>query len=149
VVPHGQDVISWRPRGDASLLGHNSTATWWCLIKLIRIVKCWCFIWFGTSYVDVCYACLNIWMVYRMYDTMISSLVYPFACLCVMCGFLLCDDHQPRWCEHMWDLPTVVIMEVLRFDKSWTSIGLTLGTHNFWEFSSSSPFALDEILYLV
>ena len=74
VVPHGQDVIPWRPRGgasckgvilrrprgDASLLGHNSTATWWCLIERIRIVKSCCFIWFDTSYVDVCYVCLNM-----------------------------------------------------------------------------------------
>jgi len=74
VVPQGQDVIPRRPRGgasckgiiprrprgDASLLGHNSTATWWCLIKLIWIVKSWCFIWLGTSHVDVCYVCLNI-----------------------------------------------------------------------------------------
>jgi len=74
VVPHDQDVIPRRlrggasckgviprrPRGDASLLGHNSTTTWWCLIKFIQIVKSWCFTWFGTSYVDVCYVCLNI-----------------------------------------------------------------------------------------
>jgi len=39
-------------------------------------------------------------------------------------------------------------MEMLRFDESWTSIVLTLGTHSFWEFSNSSPLALDETLYL-
>jgi len=74
VVPHGQDVIPRRPhggasckgviprrpRGYASLLRHNSTTTWWCLIERIRIVKSWFFIWFGTSYVDVCYVCLNM-----------------------------------------------------------------------------------------
>jgi len=43
----------------------------------------------------------------------------------------------------------VVIMEMLRFDESWTSIGLTWETHDFWEFSSSSPLVLDEPLYLV
>jgi len=73
-VPQSQDVISRRPsggasckgviprrpRGDASLLGHNSTVTWWCLDMRIRMVKSWCFIWFSTSYVDVCYVCLNI-----------------------------------------------------------------------------------------
>jgi len=34
-------VISRRPRGDASLLGRNSTAWWWCLSLRIRIVKSW------------------------------------------------------------------------------------------------------------
>jgi len=74
VVPHGQDVIprrprggasckgviSQRPRGDVSLLGHNSTASWWCLIKRIRIVKSWCFyiVWYLIC--DVCYLCLNM-----------------------------------------------------------------------------------------
>jgi len=24
-------IISWRPCGDASLVGHNSTVMWWCL----------------------------------------------------------------------------------------------------------------------
>jgi len=74
VVPQGQDVIPprprggasckgvipRRPRGDASLLGRNFTVTWWCLIERIQIVKSWCLIWFGTSYVDVYHLCLNM-----------------------------------------------------------------------------------------
>ena len=74
VVPQGQDVIprmprsgasckgviSRRPRGDTSLLGHNSTVSWWCLIKCIRIVKYWSFNWFGISCVVPQYLCLNM-----------------------------------------------------------------------------------------
>ena len=74
VVPQGQDVIPQRPhggasckgviprkpRGDAKLLGRNSTVSWWCLIERIQIVKSWCLIWFDASYVDVCHLFLNM-----------------------------------------------------------------------------------------
>jgi len=52
-----------------------------------------------------------------MHDMMTFSLAYPFACLCVMCGLYLCDDHQPCWCEHMREpLAVVMIMGMLQLD---------------------------------
>jgi len=47
-------IIPRRPRGDASLLGRNSTVSWWCLNERIQIVKFWCLIWFWC----LIYGCL-------------------------------------------------------------------------------------------
>jgi len=66
------------------------------------------------------------WYVW-VYDMTTFSLAYPFACLCVMCGLYLCDDHQPCWCEQMWELLAVVmVMEMLwldALDRCWAHCG--------------------------
>jgi len=109
VVPQGQDVIPRRPRGSASckdvipqrprggasLLGRNSTVSWWCLILRIRIVKSRSLKWFGISCMDVYSLCLILKLHVECYDLRISFTSLPFCllvCLCVV--FLLYDDHQ-------------------------------------------------------
>jgi len=95
VVSQGQDIIPRRPRGGASMLGRNSTVSWWCLILRIRIVKSWSLKWFGISCVDVYYLCLTLKLhveCYDIRDTFTSLPFCLFVCLCVV--FLLCDDHQ-------------------------------------------------------
>jgi len=64
----------------------------------------------GISHGGVCYVCLNMnGMLSTWYDDF--SLAYPFAYLCVMCGLFLCNDHQPSWCEQMWE-PLAVVMVI-------------------------------------
>ena len=85
---------------------------------------------FMLEYVIVCW----------VYDMRIFfSLAYPMLVCMIVCGFLLCDDHQSYWCEHMWEpLAVVTIIEMLQLDESWTSIELALGAHSYWSFSSLS-----------
>ena len=130
MVPQGQDIIPRRPcggtsckgiilrrpHGDASLLGRNSTVSWWCLIECIQIVKFWCLIWFW------CLVCLPFMPEYEIvcwvYDLRTFSLAYPLLICMIVYGFFLCDDHQPCWCEQMWEPLAVVIIEMLRFDDT-------------------------------
>ena len=52
----------------------------------------------------------------------------PFACLYVVCGTLFCDDHQPCWCEHMWEpLAVVMLIRMLQLDGL-DRVGPTVGT---------------------
>jgi len=60
-------------------------------------------------------------------DMMIYSLAYPFVCLCVMRGLFLCNDHQPCWCEQMWEpLAVVKLIGMLQLDGL-DGIGPTVG----------------------
>jgi len=80
-------VILRRPRGDASLLGHNSTVLWWCLILRIRIVKSWGLKWFGNLCVNVYYLCLTLKLHVDCYDIRFLYISLSF-CLRVCCVWL-------------------------------------------------------------
>jgi len=50
----------------------------------------------------------------------IFTLAYPFACVCFLCDFFFCNDHQFYWCEPMLK-PLVVtrVMETLQCSQAW------------------------------
>ena len=132
VVPQGQDVIprrprggasckgviSRRPRGDATLLGLNSIVLCWCLIMRICITGSCSFEWFGISCVVSHHLCLTIWLNDEYYDVRMLCTSLPFRLFVWLCVvFLLCNDHQFYWCEHMWELVAVVMtMGILQLD---------------------------------
>ena len=77
-----------------------------------------------VSYMIWCiiYGCLPFMLEYEIvcwvYDMRTFWLAYPLLVCMIVCGFLLCDDHQPCWCEQMWEpLVVVIIIEMLQFDE--------------------------------
>jgi len=82
------DIIPWRPRGGASLLGRNSTVLWWCLIVRIRIVKSKSLKWFGyimCGYLLIMFVILNLPA--ECYNIRVCYTSLPF-CLFVCCVWL-------------------------------------------------------------
>ena len=76
-----------------------------------------------VSYIVWCLICeclpfmLEYEIVCWVYDMRTFSVAYSLLVCMIVCGFLLCDDHQPCWCEQMWEpLAVVIIIEMLRFD---------------------------------
>jgi len=80
------------------------------------------------------------------------SLAYPLLVYMIVCGFFLCDDHQPCWCEQMWEpLAVVIIIEMLQFDEILDDYQAHYGGLSFWSLVVVVvvSLALGEFLYLV
>jgi len=81
------------------------------------------------EYVNVCW----------VYDVNTFSLAYPLLVCMIVCGFLLCDDHQPYWCEQTWEpLTMVTIIEMPQFDEILDVYRAHFGEPQLLEFSSNS-----------
>ena len=142
-------VISRRPRGDASLLGRNSTTWWWCVILRIQIVKSWSLKWFGNLWVNVCYLCPTVKLHVDCYDVRFLYTSLPFRLLvcCVWFSLLRWSSISLMWA----DVRISSSGNEGRDTAAWWILDgnrAHFGAHSFWSFSSLS-FSLMRLYILL